>query len=79
MDVAVGTIALVCVFVGVLIGRVSQARQRDRGERGGASPFVGILIMAIGLFFAMNVSLWLILPALLVAEAARRLSHRAGA
>lgn len=80
MDMAVGTAALVCVFVGVLVARVAQARQRDREDGGsGAAPFVGLMIMAVGLFFVMTVSLWLIFPALIVAEAARRLSHRTGA
>jgi hypothetical protein len=75
MDVAVGTTALVCVFAGVLVARIAQLRQREDDAHGGPAPLVGLLIMAVGLFFAMNVSLWLILPALAVAEVARRLSQ----
>ncbi|RZS90035.1 hypothetical protein EV189_1817 [Motilibacter rhizosphaerae] len=77
MDAAVGGTALVLVFVGVVLARAGRARARE-GDRAVLLGYVGLVVMAVGLFFAMNVSLWLILAAMAVAEAARRLSVRAG-
>jgi hypothetical protein len=80
MDAAVGAVALACVFAGVLVARIGLARARQEGpDVARASRYGGLVLMAVGLFFTMNVSLWLILPAFVVAEVARRLSHRAGA